>query len=202
MPRTQNRGNPKPVTLYYLETDDDFFEFQATTDANVQLRSTISSNPVQNISSVSDNVFSQQATITLRGGLSPLVRASSFSEGQAFKTPQEYIEGIKKIRDSKQIVTVHLANNEIFQDCLIENINYSANSKNYLGYSVTLTLKQIQVASTVSGIGRFIDIPAEVDAEAAGDGTTTTDETVQEATQVDISKQTRSNLQDSGVVEQ
>ena len=134
------------MSTFYIKTKDNIvYELTATTDVAFQHRSTVTKFPVESGVEVSDHTTVENSTFTLNGVITDVVRLDQFSVDKGVK---DYIQGLDKLRNSKQFFTVFLDNKlKPFKNCLFTGLSYSKTQAEGLsGWRVSLSIEQVIVA--------------------------------------------------------
>lgn len=166
------------TTMYYIEHEDTIFELNATETTDVSYSVNIPQHPLLKPEVVSDNSVLQQPKFSIRGVLSAILNGSQAAKtGDSLKDIKAYIGSLKQIMEDKSLVTLYLANNDVFENCVITAFNYSQNRNVGLyGYKVNLTLTQIQLGELANITDEFVDVDADVSAEEGAAGSENKDE--------------------------
>ena len=162
-------SDEKIKSFYLQRTDDssDVYELHATTDISVNYSSSVTSFPVSDRRTASDNVVINPITITLRGVVTDVKQSSSLlsygkvaeifsgegeAEGVKEKTSEEYINDLIGHIEGAQLFDVYLPTVEPLEKCIITNFSINK-SASYGGDSwmVSLDIQQVREATlTVS----------------------------------------------------
>ena len=133
-----NKSNELPDDIIRLK-------LHATTGYSLTRSSTMTSNPVADGSDRTDHYVNNIATIKLNGVIADNINPFRFNRNE--KTSQDYTEEVKRLQDSKSIVTVVLPEVGYFENCMIKSFSPSRKTATGLGSSVSITFQQLLVAT-------------------------------------------------------
>lgn len=172
------------MAVFYIKTkSNDVFELTATTDVAFQHRNTNTRFPVESGASITDHSVEENSTFTLSGVITQVVNLTKNSPQKGIK---EYIEGLDKLRKSKETFTVFLDNRlSPFKNCLFTEISGTKSVTEGLGaWRINLAIEQV----------KLVDKAGASKVEVAGESTTSADG----ANATDATKDSVSNKANAG----
>lgn len=175
------RGD-RAVSSFYILSDDNHFELDATETIQISETSELTSNPIQDGRQVSDHVITNNSIITFSGKISS-VKSVAFRSKPDFDTPEDFIRELRRLRKSGDPVTVFVTDEvDPYQNCVVKGLELSQesgrgtfkvindNGQKIIGgscWNVTLVFEQYQEAQEAQ-LG-FIEIPDPEREEQAGE---------------------------------
>ena len=174
----------------------DIYELAVTTEVKVSAKNSITSHKTESKEVITSNAVVFNKEISYNGKISTIRRVdqapSNFSLGgpiqvlktlisdtvagfiglereNNYRTPKDYLEGLDKVRQSREFVTCFLTNDlNPISNCLIEHFEYTKDQNGGLScWNVNLRLKEVRL--TTKATETTVPRPATKDA--------TTDET-------------------------
>lgn len=143
---------------FYMDTNEGILVLTSTSNIKVVQDSRATQHPLESGDTASDNIVNNNTRISFQGVISQIVSFSlSYSEegGQApsvntnQRTVEDYINTIRRVRDSKEPFTVYYDSRSFgfANDCYITNLSIERDASTGLGYRVDLSFEQIRVVN-------------------------------------------------------
>lgn len=134
------------------------YELSCTTDISISSPASVTSSPVEDGSSITDNFYLSNRTASFSGIITNIRVA-----GMEATEVGVWLQSIKALRESKVLLTV-VADTEVLQNCIITNLNISKTKEQGLsGWKANLSFQEV----TISERARLVEIkepkPAEKD---------------------------------------
>lgn len=133
------------MAIFYIKTKSgDVFELTATTDVAFSHRNTNTRFPVESGSSITDHSIIENSTFSLSGVITEVVNLSKDSPQKGIK---DYIEGLDRLRKSKELFTVFLDNKlKPYTNCLFTEFSGSKSVVEGLGgWKISLGIEQVKL---------------------------------------------------------
>ena len=133
------------MAIFYIKTKSgDVFELTATTDVAFSHRNTNTRFPVESGSSITDHSVIENSTFSLSGVITEVVNLTKDSPQKGIK---DYIEGLDKLRKSKELFTVFLDNRlKPYGNCLFTEFSGSKSVVEGLGgWRIQLGIEQVKL---------------------------------------------------------
>lgn len=133
------------MAIFYIKTKSgDVFELTATTDVAFSHRNTNTRFPVESGSSITDHSVIENSTFSLSGVITEVVNLTKDSPQKGIK---DYIEGLDKLRKSKELFTVFLDNRlKPYSNCLFTEFSGSKSVVEGLGgWRIQLGIEQVKL---------------------------------------------------------
>lgn len=130
------------MATYYISVDIDnenvIYALDATTNISVTSTGELSRHRLEDGNMASDNYRSEPNTISISGVISDVFVGNNISQADR-KTTKEYIEGLKKVKDSATPFTVHYASDLTpVYPCFFSKFSFSQGRENgFYGVSST-----------------------------------------------------------------
>lgn len=138
------------MSIFYIKTKSgDIYELTATTDVAFQHRNTNTRFPVESGATITDHSVVENSTFSLSGIITQVVNLTATSPQKGIK---EYIEGLDKLRKSKELFTVFLDNRLApYPNCLFTDFSGSKGVSNGLGsWNINLSIEQVRIVDSAS----------------------------------------------------
>jgi len=156
------------MAVFYIKTKaGDVFELTATTDVGFQHRNTNTKFPVESGSSITDHSIVENSTFTLSGVITEIVNLTKNSPQKGIK---DYIQGLDKLRRSRELFTVFLDNRlSPYKNCLFTEFSGQKGVVEGLGsWRINISIEQIRIvdkakASLVQVAGESSDDTVNAD---------------------------------------
>jgi hypothetical protein len=150
------------MAVFYIKTKaGDVFELTATTDVGFQHRNTNTKFPVESGASITDHSVVENSTFTLSGVITEVVNLTKNSPQKGIK---DYIQGLDKLRRSRELFTVFLDNRlSPYKNCLFTEFSGQKGVVEGLGsWRINISIEQIRIvdkakASLVQVAGETTD---------------------------------------------
>jgi hypothetical protein len=156
------------MAVFYIKTKaGDVFELTATTDVGFQHRNTNTKFPVESGASITDHSVVENSTFTLSGVITEVVNLTKNSPQKGIK---DYIQGLDKLRRSRELFTVFLDNRlSPYKHCLFTEFSGQKGVVEGLGsWRINISIEQIRIvdkakASLVQVAGESSDDTVNAD---------------------------------------
>lgn len=132
------------AVFYILSPDRQLFELSATTEVAVSYTGSPTQFKVEDGSTIADNYVINNTTASFNGLITSV---QGFSNQENYKTPKEYLEGLRRLMLSKQPFTVYVDNRlSPLRNCLFTNIDISKDVETGLsGWLCRMSFEQVRV---------------------------------------------------------
>lgn len=137
------------MSLYYIQvqSSDVIIELDATVSVTEAYSASVTSNPVADKTTISDNVISNLPSFTLNGVISSV--SQPFTRRNGDREISEVTQDMKETIREGELVTFY-DSEDVYTNCIITQINLTKNSRVGVdGWEVSLTLKQILLTDSL-----------------------------------------------------
>lgn len=180
------------MAIFYIKTKSgDVFELTATTDVAFSHRNTNTRFPVESGSSITDHSVIENSTFSLSGVITEVVNLTKDSPQKGIN---DYIEGLDKLRKSKELFTVFLDNRlKPYSNCLFTEFSGSKSVVEGLGgWRIQLGIEQVKLVDQAKAS------LVEVEAVESPSSTSNAKDAAKDAAGAKKDEGNKSNLEFSG----
>lgn len=143
------------MAVFYVDSPSEgIIELTATTDIQVDERSTPSKHKLETGETITDNVTVDNVNVTFSGVITEarvVTRSKSQSDGKQENRYSDPVQGIisslRRIKNSKELFTVRYDNRfPAFNNCVLTTLSIVRDASSGLGYRVTLSFEQVRIS--------------------------------------------------------
>jgi hypothetical protein len=142
------------ATFYIDSPSEGILELTATTDIQVDERSTPTKFRLETGETITDNVVNENITVTFSGVITNIARLTQPSNqndskvAEVFTDPvQGYITALRRIKARKELFKVRYDSRFPAADnCVITNVSLVRNAETGLGYNIALSFEQVRIS--------------------------------------------------------
>lgn len=140
--------------FYFTDQEDNFYELSSTTDITVSEPARATTSPVESGKSITDNFVIEPRIISFSGIITNIKVIGQ--DDYRRKDVDQWIEDIRQLRISKQLLNVHVDSLNIIPNCLMVSFDISKNKSHGLsGWGCSFRMQEI----LISDRARIVEIP-------------------------------------------
>lgn len=140
--------------FYFTDQEGNFYELSSTTDITVSEPARATTSPVESGKSITDNFVIEPRVVTFTGVITN-IKVIGQDESRR-KDVDQWIEDIRQLRVSKQLLNVHVDSLNIIPNCLMVSFDITKNKSHGLsGWGCSFRMQEI----LISDRARIVEIP-------------------------------------------
>ncbi len=140
--------------FYFTDQEDNFYELSSTTDITVSEPARATTSPVESGKSITDNFVIEPRIISFSGIITNIKVIGQ--DDSRRKDVDQWIEDIRQLRLSKQLLNVHVDSLNIIPNCLMVSFDINKNKSHGLsGWGCSFRMQEI----LISDRARIVEIP-------------------------------------------
>ncbi len=140
--------------FYFTDQEGNFYELSSTTQVSVTEPARATSSPVESGKSITDNFVIEPRVISFTGIITNIKVIGQ--DPSRRKDVDQWIEDIRQLRLSKQLLNVHVDSLNIIPNCLMVTFDLNKDKSHGLsGWGCSFRMKEI----LISDRARLVEIP-------------------------------------------